>query len=151
MKLVIKELDGSAAPLQKIATGDEDSFLHAIRPHLYRHNAPAGSVKIQLLNASQVLLKDSELISILNIDVDSGTLGLPFFHGYVRFVMNYPLAKNTDYFLKLVGVGYTFSEAAYVGWVNDYDLRKVECSVSPNDGWRAPLDVELWEMKRNSR
>lgn len=149
MRLFVKELDTTTTQ-QKITVGDENLYLYAIRPHLYRHNHPSGSLKLQILDASQVLLKESETLAISLLDIPAAT-NLDFFHGYIRFLVSYGLAANTDYYIRLVGSGYSYSDSAFVGWCNDFDLRKVTADYTPSTGLSAALDMEFWVKKRAIR
>jgi len=144
MKLVVIELGNSL--VQKIATGSKAIQLYAIRPHLYRHNAPVGSVTVQVQDMLGNVIGSSDTIAISSIG--SGT----YWHGYQRFLISTMLQKNTSYQIALVASGgYTFSESAYVGWCNDFDLRKVPATFTPNFGTNGALDMEFWETKEFTR
>lgn len=152
MKLVMKELGLGPVTEQEITSPDSHSMLSAVRPHLYRHNFPLGSLKIALLDSNKVFLQHSNSVNIADIDIDDGPLGRAFFHGYVRFDIDYPLVANTNYWLRLDSTGYSFSESAYIGWVkDDPDHRKYDALYSPNLGMNAPLDVEIWARSRKVR
>lgn len=118
--------------------------LYAIRPHLYIHNAPAGSLKIQVRDSNGYLVGESETLTIANIKTDAGAGN--FYHGYVRFLCNIPLMANTVYQVVIVGTaGYAFNSSAYVGVCCEFENRKYAVDYSPNDGTRSPLDIEFWE------
>lgn len=138
MKLIVDELVTYLE--QKITTSGSPTQLGAIRPHLYKHNNPAGTLKIQLRDSSNVLLKESDAVTIQEItDVTNA-----FTHGYIRFLLKCGLLPNTDYYIRLVASGYSFSESAYIGWCKDFDLRKYEASYSPSVGIRSAFDYEAW-------
>jgi hypothetical protein len=59
------------------------------------------------------------------------------------------LKKGQSYSLKLVGTGYSFSEPAYVGWCNGYDLGKYDSTTVPADIYQSPLDLEIWNVQKN--
>lgn len=144
MKLVVIELGNSL--VQTVAVGSKSIQLYAIRPHLYRHNLPTGSLTVQVQDALGNVINLSDTISISSIG--SGT----YWHGYQRFLISTMLQKNTTYQIALVASGgYTFSESAYVGWCNDFDLRKVPANFTPNFGTNAALDMEFWESKEFTR
>lgn len=149
MKLVVAELISVVD--QEITIGDDDLDVVAIRPHLIRFNNPAGSVRMQVLDSSKRLIAQSALASIATVDVDDAVVGEDFVHGYVRFYLNVPMKAGTTYWIRLVGSGYTFSESAYLGWCNDFDLRKVPVLYDQNGDWEAALDVELWVRRRSLR
>lgn len=125
---------------QDILIGSHNVQIKAVRPHLYRHRSPAGTLSLQIqdLRSKKVILGDTVVIS----DIGAGAT---FAHGYVAFDINALLKAETSYRVSLTaGGGYSFSESAYVAWCNDYDLRKVPAGWTPSDGFHAALDMELW-------
>jgi hypothetical protein len=142
MKLIIQELD---APVVQAVTPDRNLNVVAIRPHIYRHNFPNGSLKIQVLDESDSVLAESESVDIVEI---GGQTPLSFAHGYLRFDVNVSLRKDTEYKFKLMsGDGYSFSEGAYCGWVNGLDLAKYPVNGTPDGHFQHPFDYEVWERK----
>lgn len=96
---------------QRFTVGDRNLEIYAIRPHLYKHLAPAGSLYLQLQDENGGKIKDSETIAISAISSAS------YFHGMVRFLVVASLRKETTYFLELKGSGYTYGAGAHVAWV----------------------------------
>lgn len=140
MKLCVHELTGDG--LTQTVTASRDTNVIAIRPHLYKHNAPSGSLKIKLLNDADVEIAESESIAISSIS------GQPFYHGYIRFYINAYLKRGETYTIKLVSEGgYSFSEPAYIGWCNDYDFAKYDTDYEVSHVVLRPLDLEIWERK----
>jgi hypothetical protein len=137
MKLIVHEL--KAAGLSQTVVAPRNMILSAIRPHIYRHNLPTGTLAIEVRDALNTLIATSESITISTIGTKA------FFHGYVRFLVDAYLKKGQSYSLKLVGTGYSFSEPAYVGWCNGYDLGKYDSTTVPADIYQSPLDLEIWE------
>lgn len=143
MKLVVYELD---APItQQIETKDRVILLEAIRPHLYKHNNPAGSLYLEITNEADELLFTSETLTIQSIHDEAGA---PYFHGLVRFYIDASLAPNTKYNIILKSTGYTFSEPAYIGWCNGFDLKLVENDYTPTGAIDDALIMEFWERKK---
>jgi hypothetical protein len=142
--LLVHELSSKGLK-QKISITENNLNVLSVRHHVYKHNNPNGSLKLLLLDENEKTISESE--SILIIDISNAA----YFHGYVRFNCNWQLKKETDYFIKLVGVGYSFSESAYIGVCNDFDLRKVDATYSPNDSFHAALDLELWAKTKIRR
>lgn len=141
MKLIIAELTSSLT--QKITVGSDPLDLYAIRPHLYKHQVPTGNLFLEVQDDSGKFIKASETIAISALPNDQA-----YFHGYVRFQISVPLKAATTYSIALKSSGgYAFLESAYIGWCNDYDLRKVSAGFMPNTGFSAPLDLELWAYK----
>jgi hypothetical protein len=140
VKLCVHELTGSGLTQELIA--DRNVNVVAIRPHIYKHNAPAGTLKVKILDASDVEIAESDAVTITNIS------GQPFYHGYVRFYINAYLKRDETYKIKLVGEGgYSFNESAYVGWCNDYDSAKYDTDYVVAHAVVRPLDLEIWERK----
>lgn len=138
MTLIIHEL--KAAGLTQTVTPERNTIVTAIRPHIYRHLAPTGSLKLELYDDSDVLVAESENVEIPDI----GTMD--YFHGYVRFYINAYLKKDVEYTIKLVGEdGYTFNESAFCGWANGFDLAKYPITTTPTNSMQYPLDLEIWE------
>lgn len=140
MKLIVHELSTSLyqpmRPTKNIEVG-------AVRPHLYLHNSPSGSVKMQIATADGTVLAESNTIAFSTINAS------PYFHGYVRFDISANLKKDTVYRFYLVATGgYSFSESAYCGWCNDYDLRKYNRETPITFSAQAALDLEIWSLSR---
>lgn len=136
MELVVAELKTES--LYQEITPSKNTILRAIRPHLYIHNNPSGSLKLQILDQNNELIAESETLAISDI-----TSAL-YFHGYVRFYVNLYMQKDISYRIKLVGSGYSFSENAYVGWCNGFDLNKFSLNYTPINSFEYPLDFETW-------
>ena len=134
---------------QEILSPEDISYTNAVRVHIYRNLFPAGSLKVELRSDTGKLIGTSETVPISSIDTSSAPNN--YFHGYVRFYFNIPLKASTTYFVRIVGVGYTFSESSYIGICNDFDLQKYDRSYNPNDGWRSALDIEFWHDERTKR
>ena len=138
MKIIVHELMSDG--LQQELTPERNMIVEAIRPRLYRHNFATGSLKMQVIDGSNAVVAESETIQIADIG------SAAFFHGHVRFQLNAGLKKGQPYSFKLIGFnGYGFSETAYIGWCNGYDLGKYEASYSPASTLTYPLDIEIWE------
>lgn len=138
MKIIVHELTGSG--LEQVVVPGRHTIVEAIRPHLYRHNFATGSLKIRIYDSGSNLVAESAAVDIADI----GTMD--YFHGYVRFLINAYLAKDAEYTIKLVGTdGYSFDEAAYIGWVNGHDLGKYASTSTPASDYHEPFDLEIWE------
>jgi hypothetical protein len=136
MQLLVAEIKSTL--YQALTNGRTVAQVYAVRPHLYRHGSPAGTIKLQIQDASGVLIAESAAQTISAIG--SGT----YWHGYLEFVVSAQLAKNAAYRFALVPAGYTFSEGAYLGWCNGFDLGKYGGTYAPAVGFSAPLDLEIW-------
>jgi hypothetical protein len=143
MKLIVNEL--KTAITQEITRDATPAQVAWISVHLYRHRSPAGSVKLQILDANQEVILESAPVTIASIG--TGT----WFHNDVFFQMNVSLAANTVYYLRLVPSGYTFSENAYLGWCNGFDQGRYEATYPAPVGWNAPLDFTIWTRQNKGK
>lgn len=138
MTLLVAEVE-SGHTVEQSVTPTRNVIVEAIRPHLYRHKAPAGTLHLEIYDGSNALVATSESITITTM----GTLD--YYHGYIRFYINAYLTKGQTYKIRLVSSGYTFSELAYCGWVNGCDLGKYPAVPTPSKTLYSPLDLEIWE------
>lgn len=141
MKLIVEELVTNLQ--QKITVGATAQIIKHIRPHIYKHLAPAGSLKVQILNSSQTLIVESSAVTIASITTASGN----YCHGYVKFDINAVLAPETDYYIRLTSTGYTYSNSAFIGWCKDFDLRHYDADYTPSSGILSAFDMELWGLR----
>lgn len=148
-KLIVHELGitgsfGNTELKQLITVGNRDILAHAIRVHLYKHLAPAGSVYLQIQDTNGKKVKDSEVLA--NTAISSAS----YYHGMIKFEIQAALKKNTQYYVVLKSSGYTFSESAWIGWCNDYDLRRVPVNfTTPSTiGVNSPLGMEIWSRRK---
>ncbi len=141
MKLVVHELVTSLE--QHLTVQDKIVQVVAVRPHLYRHNFPTGSLKVEIRDMADALVAESNTVAIADIGSED------FFHGYVRFDVSALLNKDTEYKFKLVhSGGYSFDEAAYCAWCNSFDLERYPKNFSPSSDFRYPMDVEIWQRRK---
>lgn len=141
MKLLVHEL--TASGLEQVMVATDTCILVAVRPHIYRHMIPSGSLAIEVRDGDDNLLATSESVAINSIGSAN------YYHGYVRFFVNVGIVSGQTYKFKLVSSGgYTFNESAYIGWCNSFDLSKYDSSYTPTNSFYQPLDMELW--KRSS-
>jgi hypothetical protein len=140
MRLAVHELYASGLK-QKVEVTSDASIV-AIRPHLMKYGSPAGSLKIQFLDGNEKLIGETDTVLISSISA------IAYFHGYITFNCNFNVKESELHYIKLVGIGYTFSESNYIGWCNDYDLRKYDATDTRTEGFYAPLDYEFWQIKK---
>ena len=144
MTLVVHELGlttnfGGGVARQEITVLDTDLHVGAIRPHLYKHLAPAGSVYLRITDTNGNKIADSDSVTITSLSAEN------YWHGKVRFLISAALRRRTTYFVELKSTGYTYGGAAHVGWCNDYDLRNIHpASYANARGMSAPLAMEVW-------
>lgn len=136
MKLIVHEILSSVS---QGLTPEKNTQVTVVRPHLYIHNKPAGTLKVQVTTSDGLLIAEST-----EIDIQEMTT-LPYFHGYVRFDVSAHLKGGVEYkVLVTTGGGYSFSESGYVGVCADYDSRKYELSEPISHPNYSPLDIEVW-------
>lgn len=129
-------------------TPSKNILLGAIRPHLYFHNVPSGTIQVRITdeNGYQISATSSQNISDLIDAVEVEVGANAYIHSYVRFDIETPLMKDRTYRIYVTcGGGYMFMESAYVGVCKDWDNRKTDVDYSVTYDLNAPLDFELWE------
>jgi hypothetical protein len=137
MRLYLEELE---TELSQRVKADKITQVTYIRPHLYLHNIPSGSVKLQIWDSSgSTQIAQSDTIQFSNITTSNE------YHGYVRFSINALLNKDTYYLMKIVSSGgYTFDESAYCAVCRDLGFKKYEYSVPATAVKNVPLDLEIY-------
>lgn len=140
--LIVHELGQSADdPVQEITIKDTNVNLTNVRLDLYRHNSPAGSLVVRVKDQNDRQIAESNSVTITSIGSDS------YFHGWVTFNVTAALRKEQSYRFTLDSSGYSFSEAAYVGWNKQWDRPVSDISYSaPNADYSSALGLQLWEQ-----
>lgn len=137
-KIIVVECDPTTVYQQIVA--DKNMFVVALRPHLYIEGSPAGTVKVQVLDTNNNVVAESSAQTITSLKTDT------YAHKYIKFDVNANLRKDVSYRLAVVcGGGYVFNNTNFVGVCLDWDSPKVAASYSPNTGFNAALDFEIWE------
>lgn len=135
MTLLVTELIGTVS--QSVVPSKNDN-VQAIRVGLYKHNNPAGSFKLEIQNAEGKLIASSNNLSAADISSSN------FYHGLIKFEINVHLKKNQEYKIVLTSTGYSFSESAYIGWCNTFDLSSYSPSYEVINNIYSPLRLEFW-------
>jgi len=136
------------AGLNQIIKLTADVNLTNIRPHIYRRQTPAGSLKVQIFNQKGFLVSESNTVNISQIGV-GGVINSDFAHGNVQFDIETPLKKDRTYRIGLLAFnGYTFTDTAHIGFVKaNPDFTKVpKAFITGNE-----LDIELWGRDQVTR
>lgn len=140
MKLIVHEITTSVS---QNLTPEKNTQVTVVRPHLYIHNKPTGTLKVAISQADGTLLGESSEIDIQDMTT------LSYFHGYIRFNVSAHLKRDVEYKFSIVASGgYSFSESGYVGVCNDYDLRKYETDQTVEHPLFAPKDLEIWSLSK---
>lgn len=137
MKIIVHELKTT---LYQTVIPEENTFVEAIRPHIYKHGSPAGALKVQVQDANGYLIAESNTVNIVDLSASA------YFHGHITFDINVGLRAGETYRIALVPtIGYSFSESAYIGVCNSYDLSGyTQDYVSSSGNFSAPLDIQIW-------
>jgi hypothetical protein len=145
--LLVEPLGDVLTTLDQEITPTKNTFVTSIRPHIYKHNLPSGSLRVKILDSGLTELASSNAVTIASIDSEFS--GVAFVHAYIKFDIEWGLTKDTDYFIRLeTEGGYTFAESDYVGWCKDFDLRKYSAAYESNIGWSSAYDFEVWEKRK---
>lgn len=140
MYLMVNELN-TFDLYQELTTPDRVVQVVHLRPHLYKHLAPAGSFYMQVQDTNGKKIKDSNALTAAEISSSN------YFHGYIRFDISVTLRPETTYRFALMSTGYTFSESAFIGWCNDWDYFRYTRDYTPAYDAQCPLDLEIWDKR----
>jgi hypothetical protein len=140
MTLFLEEIKETFSLYQQISM-TKDVDVYAIRPRIYKHNSPAGQLKIQIKDTNNQLIAESAWVTITDINSAS------YSHTYYKFEISAQLKSGENYRIYLINQGYTFSEGNYAGWCMSFDLGKTTPIYTPNTGTDSPFDFELWEKR----
>jgi hypothetical protein len=132
---------------QEFTVTGRDREIYALRPHLAKYGSPAGTFYMEVQDSSGQVIATSESFTASQILPDNGT----YPHGYQRFLISCALKVGRVIRVALKASGYTFSESAYIGWLNDYDLRSNAISYTPASDLEAPLDVQFADVEHFQR
>lgn len=139
MKLVVHELN---TDIYQAVRPKKNTIVESIRPHLYKHKSPIGSLVVEIHDNKGDLISTSEPVEISSISDED------YFHGFIRFDIFAYLQKDVIYRIYIKGIdGYVFSESDWVGVCNSYDFQSYEPEYENSHGMYAPLDIEIWSRK----
>lgn len=139
MRLQVHEIDGL---LYQTFKPTKNYNVEAIRPHIYKHGSPTGSLKLQILDSQNEIVAESTEVPISSIS------DATYFHGYVRFYINVHLKNDVEYRLVVMGTGgYSFSESAYCGACNDFDLQTLDRNYTAISNGDSSLDFQIWSRQ----
>lgn len=137
MKLLVNELKTS---LFQVVSPSKNTQVEAIRLNLYKHNFPAGSITLEVQDENgELIAASSDSLSAVDLNASA------FSHGFISFSVNVQLRKDVNYRIVLKASGYSFSEAAYFGWCNNFDLEVYPADYTSSTGFKAPLSLQIWE------
>jgi hypothetical protein len=140
MRLVVHDIDSA---IYQTLTPEKNTIVQYVRPHLYIRNNPAGSLKVQIAANDGTIIAESDEVLISDIT------DAPEFHGYVSFEIGANLKGGTPYrFYIAPGTGYSFDPSEFCGVCNDYDFRRYDTESAVSKYYRAPLDLEIWELTK---
>lgn len=141
MQLIVEELVTSVS--QSITVGASNIKTKYLRPYLYKHGTPAGSLYLEIQDSSGKKIGVSETITIASITTASNT----YFHGWVRFLATIPLKASTTYKVALKSSGYTYSASAFVGWCLGWDNAVADADYSPSSDLEKALNLQIFGTK----
>lgn len=146
MQLVVHELETSGQVRQLITVGSKPKMVYAVRALLFRYLAPAGNLYVEIQDENGKKIATSATVSAATIGTGN------YWTGYQRFLVTVALKANTSYYVSLKASGYTFSELAYIGWCNSWEIKNVfESDYDGAVGMAAPLGVQLWAYRTQNK
>jgi len=141
--LVVEELKGE---LSQVFSPFRRLLVVAVRPYLYAHNFPAGTFKLQLIDADDVVAGE-QTFTAEDIYTGLNTTNA-YAHAYLRVQFPSPVSLPPgDYLMVITSTGYTFSENSYLAWVKEYEDKKVNTTYIISGAEDNPLSFELWSYE----
>ena len=138
MKLIVVELNEQ--PLSQKVVAPAILNIEAIRLHVYKHDYPAGTLKVQITDLNDFVLAESNEVDISDITGD-------YYHGQIKFDINFQTDKEAEYKIKLLSTGYSFSESQYIGWCLDFDFNTYVQDYQKLSNLQSSFDYEIWTRK----
>lgn len=144
-QLLFNELD---TELYQEITSTKNQFIDAFHLHLIKYNQPSGSLLVDIRDSNDKIIATSSAVSNADIhsNADAGN-GQDYYHGLVRFLIDFNMRKGTTYRLVLKSTGgYSFSSSVFIGWCKDFDhlnkdgLRRTGVSYSGAVGYSSSFD-----------
>lgn len=142
-KIVIEELNAS---LEQGFTALERINVEAIRPLLYKHRSPAGSIFIEIEQNSVVIATSTAVTSAI-IEANSDSTTINFTHGAWRFDFGANInIEEGDFIIRMTSSGYTFTDSAYFGWHKPHDniTITIDYDTSQLQDEGNPFGLEIW-------
>lgn len=114
MIIYVKPLDTTLT--QEFKVENNRVQLAGLKPHLYFHNAPAGTFTMTLKNSNRTIA--STTFTAASVKTELGTAN-DYFHIYK--LLSFEAVLLGTYELELSASGYTFAESSYIGWIKDHE------------------------------
>jgi len=120
---------------------NEDMLVKTIRLNLYRHLNPAGSLILTVKNGSTTVATKTVAISLLD--------STNYSHGFYSFEFDTAINLTpATYTLELSSSGYTFDDAAYVGWIKEHENNTNNFTSTISNYFDNPFSFQIWEYKK---
>ncbi len=141
---VVERLEGSMSQTFTLAN-DENYNVAYIRPLLYVYNSPAGTFT---LTVTQGTFTQSVNFTASDIQTALGTSD-DYFYAWYRLNFTDQLSlKKGNFTITLSSSGYTFSESAWLGWVQEHEFRFNDLSYTPASDDDGPLSTQLFVYRK---
>lgn len=127
--------------------------IRAVRLNLFKYLSPVGTFTVNLIKDSTTIVTKSLTSAEIESSSDGQITNTNYFHGIITFEFadNVRLSADTDYKIVLTSSGYTFSEAAYMGWKKDFESYIYPLEYIPIKLEKFPYSFELWGYERSVR
>ena len=146
MKVVVEELSGTLS--QTFSTKNRLQ-VKSIRPYIYKHRSPAGTLTIEIEQNSTTIATSTGVTSA-DIETNTASTSINFYHGYYRFDFTdqFHIEKG-NFTVKLTSSGYTFGESAYFGWVKPHENISIpiDYDQTGKGDESNPFGIEIWTRK----
>jgi len=134
-----------AVPVEQTFKMFERLQVQAVRPYLYLHNDPTGSIKVAIkYDGQKIASKTLTVAEILNLaELPAGQ----YHYGFFTFDIEAVLNIKTEYQIEVSGVGYGYDPNSYFGWIKPHEnlINTFSESVLYDD--QNPFGFQLWGYK----
>jgi hypothetical protein len=120
--------------------------LYAIKPHLYMHNAPAGTFTFKIKNGATELISVDFTSADIKSDLSTSD---NYAHILKGLLLNSPVQLDgaTSYTLELSASGYTYGTSSYMGWVKNHENIFFDIDGTPENDFNNPHTFFLYELR----
>ena len=134
--------------LDQNITVEDKAVFESMRLLLYKHLSPAGEFRLEILypEGGSVIASATLTSALMEANATEIT-STNYAHGWFRFDFGeFVTLHPASYTLRLIGVGYSFSENAYIGWIQEHEDLTHRLNYTPENDFHNPLSYQGWSF-----
>lgn len=119
--------------------------LAGIRPYLYLHNSPTGTVDLNIKYSATTIA--TKTFDLAQVKTDLGTAD-DYMRVWYRVQFDDVVNLNEgQYDIELSSNTYSFSSSSYVAWVQEHEYLTNTLGYTPAGDQENPFSLQLWEYR----